>query len=126
MAKEKNLVDELGGFTRAIEIAKELAAIPKKDKIQLVVLPRPRTFMQILSSPRNSEDDPHYNMDMSPFDFTTLTSYIFRRSENTEKEIQICAYLFWLFARYTEWNSNVVDVLSTGFFLGVPRLKHVP
>jgi hypothetical protein len=31
-----------------------------------------------------------------------------------------------MFVRYTEWNSNVVDVLSKGFFICVPRLQHIP
>jgi ClpP class serine protease len=89
IAKEKQLVDELGGFTRAVEIAKELAAIPKKDKVQLVVLPRPLTIRQMLSPPRNSEEDPHYSLNISPFDFTGLTSNFFHCPETTEKEIQI-------------------------------------
>ncbi|MFN3330378.1 MAG: signal peptide peptidase SppA, partial [Pyrinomonadaceae bacterium] len=47
-AKEKGLVDEIGGLERAIEIAKELAGIPADQEVQRVVYPRTRSFIESL------------------------------------------------------------------------------
>lgn len=46
-AKEHGLVDELGGLTRAIEVAKELAGIPSEEGVSLVVVPRKVSFWEI-------------------------------------------------------------------------------
>ncbi len=46
--KERGLVDEYGGLDRAVEIAKELANIPKDKGVHRVILPYPRTFLQEL------------------------------------------------------------------------------
>lgn len=54
-AKERGLVDELGGLERAVEIAKELARIPKEESIRRVVLPAPRTLLEELLG--GGEDD---------------------------------------------------------------------
>ncbi len=48
--KERGLVDEFGGLDRAVEIAKELAKIPKDKGVHRVILPYPRTFLQELLS----------------------------------------------------------------------------
>jgi protease-4 len=48
--KEKGLVDEFGGLDRAIEVAKELANIPKDKGVHRVIFPYPRTFIQDLLS----------------------------------------------------------------------------
>ena len=45
-AKEKGLVDELGGLDKAVEIAKELAKIPADKGVRRVVYPAPRSFFQ--------------------------------------------------------------------------------
>jgi protease-4 len=45
-AKEIGLVDEFGGLDRAIEVAKDLANLPKDKEIQRVILPVPRSFVQ--------------------------------------------------------------------------------
>ena len=45
-AKERGLVDELGGLDRAVEVAKELAKIPADKGVRRVVFPAPRTFFQ--------------------------------------------------------------------------------
>lgn len=47
-AKECKLVDELGGFTRAVELAKEKARIPKDGRIHLVRFPRERGLLAAL------------------------------------------------------------------------------
>ncbi|HEY8187821.1 MAG TPA: signal peptide peptidase SppA [Pyrinomonadaceae bacterium] len=46
--KERGLVDEFGGLDRAIEVAKELAKIPKDKGVHRVILPYPRTVLQEL------------------------------------------------------------------------------
>jgi protease-4 len=48
--RDRALVDELGGLDRAVEVAKELANIPKDKGVNRVVLPYPRTFLQELMS----------------------------------------------------------------------------
>ncbi len=47
-AREKGLVDEIGGLDKAIEIAKQLAGIPADKGIKRVVLPYPRSFFENL------------------------------------------------------------------------------
>ncbi|HWN08506.1 MAG TPA: signal peptide peptidase SppA [Pyrinomonadaceae bacterium] len=46
--KERGLVDEFGGLDRAVEVAKELANIPKDKGVHRVIMPYPRTFLQEL------------------------------------------------------------------------------
>ncbi|HVQ39032.1 MAG TPA: signal peptide peptidase SppA [Pyrinomonadaceae bacterium] len=48
--KERGLVDEFGGLDRAVEVAKELANIPKDKGVHRVILPYPQTFLQELFS----------------------------------------------------------------------------
>ena len=48
--KERGLVDEFGGLDRAVEVAKELANIPKDKGVHRVILPYPRTLLQELLS----------------------------------------------------------------------------
>jgi len=52
--KERGLVDEFGGLDRAVEVAAELAKVPKDKGVHRVILPYPRTFIQELMS---SADD---------------------------------------------------------------------
>ena len=47
-AKELGLVDELGGLTIAINLAKQAAGIPKTEDARLVVWPKKRTLWQTL------------------------------------------------------------------------------
>ena len=54
--KERGLVDEFGGLDRALDVAKELAKIPKDKGVHRVILPYPRTFIQELLS---DGDDAH-------------------------------------------------------------------
>lgn len=48
--RDRGLVDEFGGLDRAVEVAKELAKIPKDKGVHRVILPYPRTFIQELLS----------------------------------------------------------------------------
>jgi protease-4 len=52
--KERGLVDEFGGLDRAVEVAKELAKIPKDKGVHRVIFPYPRTIIQELFS---NDDD---------------------------------------------------------------------
>ncbi|HKV47768.1 MAG TPA: signal peptide peptidase SppA [Candidatus Acidoferrales bacterium] len=47
-AKDIGLVDDLGGIDRAVEVAKQLAHIPKAQSVQLVQYPTEKTFWQML------------------------------------------------------------------------------
>lgn len=53
--KERGLVDEFGGLDRAVEIAKELAKIPKDKGVHRVVFPYPRTLLQQLFNEEGDE-----------------------------------------------------------------------
>ena len=44
--KGKGLVDEYGGLDRAVEVARDLAGLPKDKSVRRVVLPQPRTILQ--------------------------------------------------------------------------------
>ena len=55
-AKNLGLVDELGGLTRAIELAKERAGIDAGTDVQLVVYPPKRSLYEALASPFGSLD----------------------------------------------------------------------
>ncbi|MEP6569810.1 MAG: signal peptide peptidase SppA [Acidobacteriota bacterium] len=57
--KERGLVDEFGGLDRAVEVAKDLAKIPKDKGVHRVILPYPRTFIQELLS---QGDEAHVQM----------------------------------------------------------------
>ena len=49
-AKDRGLVDELGGLRRALEVAKERAGIDANQEITVVPFPRPRSFFETLNS----------------------------------------------------------------------------
>jgi protease-4 len=49
-ARERGLVDELGGLDRALEIAKERAKLDPKQSVELVVYPPKRSVYELLSS----------------------------------------------------------------------------
>ncbi len=49
-AKGLGLVDEVGGFSRAVALARELAKIPKDARVQLVHYPVEKTFFETLLS----------------------------------------------------------------------------
>jgi protease-4 len=56
-AKAIGLVDELGGLTRAIAIAKDRAKIPASQDVDLVVYPPRRSFFEALSHPFGQTED---------------------------------------------------------------------
>jgi len=47
-AKEVGLVDELGGLSRALEIAKQLAGIPQREEVKLDVWPKKVSLLSLL------------------------------------------------------------------------------
>ncbi|MGD2244948.1 MAG: signal peptide peptidase SppA [Candidatus Aminicenantes bacterium] len=47
-AKKHGLVDELGGLSRSIELAKELAGIPAEEGVRLVVWPKKISLWEVL------------------------------------------------------------------------------
>ncbi|HKC66478.1 MAG TPA: signal peptide peptidase SppA [Pyrinomonadaceae bacterium] len=55
-AKEKGLVDEIGGLDRAIEVARQLANIPADKGVRRVILPYPRGLFDNLFGGSNDEE----------------------------------------------------------------------
>jgi len=53
--KDRGLVDEFGGLDRAVEVAKELAKIPKDKGVHRVIFPYPRTLLQQLFNEEGDE-----------------------------------------------------------------------
>jgi len=49
-AKDIGLVDELGGLSKALDIAKERAGIPEEESVRLVVWPKKTSLFEILFS----------------------------------------------------------------------------
>ena len=47
-AEQNGLVDEIGGFDKAIEMAKEAAGIDEADKVTLVTYPAPKPLIEVL------------------------------------------------------------------------------
>jgi protease IV len=56
-AKERGLVDALGGLDRAIELTKERAKIPADSNVELVVYPPKRSFYEVLSDQFNGTNE---------------------------------------------------------------------
>lgn len=61
-AKEQGLVDEIGGLSKAIELAKELAGIPADEEVKLVVWPKKVSFLNALIGKRLS----YTNLGLNP------------------------------------------------------------
>ncbi len=58
-AKALGLVDELGGMTTALRLAKKAAGIPETEDVKLQVFPRPRSpIEQILAGSRENSEPP--------------------------------------------------------------------
>jgi protease-4 len=56
-AKDRGLVDALGGLERAIELTKERAKIPADSEVEVVVYPPRKGFYEILSDQLNGTND---------------------------------------------------------------------
>jgi len=56
-AKDRGLVDDFGGLDKAIEVAKDLAKIPKDKGVERVIFPYPQTFLQQLLSGTNDNSN---------------------------------------------------------------------
>ena len=70
-AKELGLVDELGGFKRALEIAKEKAGFAPDARVELRIFPEKKLLFQYLLSNLTTESrirflDPRQIFDRSP------------------------------------------------------------
>jgi protease-4 len=55
-AKNLGLVDELGGYDTALELAKKAAGVPEADDVKIVVYPRPKTLLQSLLDRRGPDN----------------------------------------------------------------------
>jgi protease-4 len=66
-AKELGLVDALGGFDVALDLAKKAAKIPDGDDVNIVVFPRKKTLLETLSqqTPENSDGEAWARMAVS-------------------------------------------------------------
>ena len=60
-AVQNGLIDEIGGFDRAIALIKEKAKIPESEKITLVAYPEKRTLLQALTN----RDQPSSEIEMA-------------------------------------------------------------
>jgi len=49
-ARQNGLIDELGGYDRAIALVKERAKLRPEDKVTLVAYPAPKKFLEVLMS----------------------------------------------------------------------------
>ncbi|MHB8095385.1 MAG: signal peptide peptidase SppA [Candidatus Aminicenantales bacterium] len=54
-ARELGLVDEIGGVTKAVELAKHMAGIARENEVKLVVWPRKRGFWESIFSRKSLE-----------------------------------------------------------------------
>ncbi|MFT3713108.1 MAG: signal peptide peptidase SppA [Archangium sp.] len=61
-AKANGLVDELGGFPKAIEVAKAKASIPAGDTVSLKLFDRKRTFLEEVLAPNEDEDEAQFDI----------------------------------------------------------------
>jgi protease-4 len=48
-AQERGLVDELGGLSRAIALAKERAGLEVGEEVELVIYPRPKNLLELVN-----------------------------------------------------------------------------
>lgn len=60
-AKELGLVDELGGLSKAIQLAKELAGIPGGEEVKLAVRPKKMSFFDILFGQKTTRTELNLN-----------------------------------------------------------------
>jgi len=77
-AKALGLVDEIGGLTKAIDAAKELAGLDRKEKVRLIVWPKRTTFLRALFGRREARLGTPL-----PREFREAASWAFRLNEDT-------------------------------------------
>ena len=83
-AKDRGLVDELGGLDTAIKLARQHAKLDARREVRLEVYPRPRSFYETLANPFGSSmaaglDVLARQRDLRAMELLTLTR--FRRGE---------------------------------------------
>jgi len=86
-AKERGLVDELGGLSRALELAKELAGIPIDEEVRLIVRPKKVSFFDAFFGRRLVE----INLDLDPRLERMFSAFMFL---NKEKILAIMPFWF--------------------------------
>ncbi|WP_396624206.1 signal peptide peptidase SppA [Luteitalea sp.] len=99
-AREKGLVDELGGLPRAIAIAQQRAGIAKDTTVQLVTYPPRPSVLEALSSTLGGGQSMRASLGealLSPQDRETLASV--RRPLQMLRRGEALALLPWVFVR---------------------------
>ena len=86
-AKEQGLVDEIGGLSKAIELAKELAGIPADEEVKLVVWPKKVSFFNALIGKRLS----YTNLGLNP-----RLEKMFSTFKVLERERTLVLMPFWI------------------------------
>jgi protease-4 len=56
-AKDLGLVDEIGGLSKAIDLAKELAGIPAEEEVKLIIWPKKVSFWQAIFGKMRAKSD---------------------------------------------------------------------
>ena len=85
-AKELGLVDEIGGLSRALELAKELAGIPADKSVRLVIWPKKVSFLNALFGKGQTRSKSHLKPDLQKI-LSTL--------ELLERERALAVMPFW-------------------------------
>jgi protease-4 len=85
-ALDRGLVDVLGGFDRAVEVAKQRANIAADSDVQLVVFPPRKTFFEVLSETMSGGAADRIRLPLSTTELQALRALrgplaIFRRGE---------------------------------------------
>ncbi len=86
-AKELGLIDETGGLSRAIELAKELAQIPANEPIRLLVWPKKVSLFQVLFGRRSAK---------SSFDLSPKMEAILTTLRLLENDLSLALMPFWI------------------------------
>jgi protease-4 len=85
-AKERGLVDEIGGLSRALELAKELAGIPADRSVKLVIWPQKVSFFSALFGRSQTRSQPNLKPDLQK---------ILSTVELLERERALAIMPFW-------------------------------
>ncbi|MEE2638379.1 MAG: signal peptide peptidase SppA [Acidobacteriota bacterium] len=71
-AKQRGLIDELGGLERALALAKERVSIDPEDEVELVIFPRQKSLYELLSAGFTFARALATVAGLAPFDARTL------------------------------------------------------